>query len=78
MERSPLSERTRSGDGKTLMMINLSPTELSYFESLSTLRFGAMVNACELGRATRKLNDIDADAKVCFVNPSASVESRDH
>jgi kinesin family protein C1 len=53
-----------SGDGKTLMMINLSPTELSYFESLSTLRFGAMVNSCELGRATRKLNDIDADAKV--------------
>jgi len=52
-----------SGDGKTLMMINLSPTELSYFESLSTLRFGAMVNSCELGRATRKLNDIDADAK---------------
>ena len=27
-----------SGDGKTLMMINLSPTQPSYFESLSTLR----------------------------------------
>lgn len=52
-----------SGDGKTLMMINLSPTHASYYESLSTLRFGAMVNSCELGRAKRKLNDIDADKK---------------
>mmetsp|Transcript_20448 Transcript_20448/g.26615 ORF Transcript_20448/g.26615 Transcript_20448/m.26615 type:complete len:690 (-) Transcript_20448:324-2393(-) len=52
-----------SGDGKTLMMINLSPTELSHFESLSTLRFGAMVNSCELGRATKNLNDIDVDKK---------------
>lgn len=30
-----------SGDGKTCMMINLSPTEASTFESLSTLRFGS-------------------------------------
>jgi kinesin family protein C1 len=52
-----------SGDGKTLMMINLSPTELSHFESLSTLRFGQMVNSCELGRATKNLNDIDQDKK---------------
>ena len=52
-----------SGDGKTCMMINLSPTELSMFESLSTLRFGAMVNSCELGKAVRKLNDIDEDKK---------------
>jgi len=52
-----------SGDGKTCMMINLSPTEMSHFESLSTLRFGAMVNSCELGRAVRKLNDTEEDAK---------------
>jgi hypothetical protein len=52
-----------SGDGKTCMMINLSPTEMSMFESLSTLRFGAMVNSCELGKAVRKLNDIDEDKK---------------
>lgn len=52
-----------SGDGKTLMMINLSPTELSHFESLSTLRFGTMVNSCELGKATKNLNDIDVDKK---------------
>ena len=51
-----------SGDGKTCMMINLSTTEMSHFESLSTLRFAAMVNSVELGRATRKLNDIDEDA----------------
>jgi len=52
-----------SGDGKTLMMINLSPTEMSHFESLSTLRFGTMVNSCELGKATKNLNDIDVDKK---------------
>lgn len=52
-----------SGDGKTLMMINMSPTELSTFETLSTLRFGKMVNSCELGQATRKLNDIGEDVK---------------
>mmetsp|Transcript_4547 Transcript_4547/g.10699 ORF Transcript_4547/g.10699 Transcript_4547/m.10699 type:complete len:1015 (+) Transcript_4547:84-3128(+) len=52
-----------SGDGKTCMMINLSPTEASAFESLSTLRFGAMVNSVELGQATRKLNDLGEDAK---------------
>merc|ERR1711988_2016626 len=52
-----------SGDGKTLMMINMSPTEMSAFETLSTLRFGKMVNSCELGQATRKLNDIGEDAK---------------
>jgi len=28
-----------SGDGKTLMMVNLSPTEMSYSESLCTLRY---------------------------------------
>mmetsp|Transcript_62726 Transcript_62726/g.125690 ORF Transcript_62726/g.125690 Transcript_62726/m.125690 type:complete len:81 (-) Transcript_62726:129-371(-) len=60
-----------SGDGKTCMMINLSPTEMSYFESLSTLRFGAMVNSCELGQATRKLNDLDQDEKKQAKGPSS-------
>jgi len=60
-----------SGDGKTCMMINLSPTESSYFESLSTLRFGAMVNSCELGRAVRKLNDVEEDGKKAAAGSTA-------
>jgi len=48
-----LLERALSGSGKTLMMLNLSPTDASVPESLSSLRFGSKVNACELGRAQR-------------------------
>ncbi|CAM9384876.1 unnamed protein product [Ascophyllum nodosum] len=47
-----------SGDGKTLMMVNLSPTEESYHESLCSLRFAAQVNQCELGRPKRHLRDM--------------------
>ena len=42
-----------SGDGKTLMLANLSPTAASQGESLCTLRFAAGVNSCELGRAKK-------------------------
>ena len=38
-----LLEPALSGNGKTLMMLNLSPTEKSVPESLSSLRFGAKV-----------------------------------
>lgn len=34
-----LLQQCLSGDGKTLMMVNLSPAEESYFESLCTLRY---------------------------------------
>ncbi|CAN0070497.1 unnamed protein product [Discosporangium mesarthrocarpum] len=48
-----------SGDGKTLMMVNLSPTHESYHESLCSLRFAAQVNQCELGRPKRNVRDIN-------------------
>jgi len=49
-----------SGDGKTLMMVNLSPTEESYFETLCSLRFAKTVNKCELGRPKKQFRDMDA------------------
>ncbi|OQR88827.1 kinesin, partial [Thraustotheca clavata] len=45
-----------SGDGKTLMMVNLSPTLESANETLCSLRFARDVNKCELGRAKKHLS----------------------
>eukprot|EP00615_Pteridomonas_danica_P011898 CAMPEP_0114331298 /NCGR_PEP_ID=MMETSP0101-20121206/2313_1 /TAXON_ID=38822 ORGANISM="Pteridomonas danica, Strain PT" /NCGR_SAMPLE_ID=MMETSP0101 /ASSEMBLY_ACC=CAM_ASM_000211 /LENGTH=1158 /DNA_ID=CAMNT_0001461573 /DNA_START=37 /DNA_END=3517 /DNA_ORIENTATION=- len=50
-----LLEPSLSGNGKTLMIINLSPTEMSVNESVSTLRFGAKVNKVELGKPKRQI-----------------------
>jgi len=47
-----------SGDGKALMLANLSPTEESLSESLCTLRFASSVNKCELGKATCSMKDM--------------------
>jgi len=56
-----LLQPSLSGDGKTLMMVNLSPTELSAQESLCSLRFAAQVNKCELGKAKRCVEYCDED-----------------
>ncbi len=50
-----LLQRCLSGDGKTLMMVNLSPCAQSYHESLCSLRFAATVAKCELGKPKRQL-----------------------
>ncbi|TMW62896.1 hypothetical protein Poli38472_005514 [Pythium oligandrum] len=44
-----------SGDGKTLMMVNLSPTFASLDESICSLRFAQNVSQCELGAPTRQI-----------------------
>jgi kinesin family protein C1 len=55
-----LLQPSLSGDGKTLMMVNLSPTDDSYFESLCSLRFAKQVNQCELGKPKRQLDSISS------------------
>lgn len=41
------------GDGKTLMMLNLSPAPASYQQSLCSLRFGSKVNGVDMGHRGR-------------------------
>ncbi|KAE9346864.1 Kinesin-like protein [Phytophthora rubi] len=44
-----------SGDGKTLMMANMSPTYASLDESLCSMRFAQKVSQCELGAPVRQI-----------------------
>ena len=39
-------------------MVNLSPTEESYYESLCSLRLAKQVNQCELGKPKKQLRDL--------------------
>merc|ERR1712038_1104490 len=56
-----LLQPSLSGDGKTLMLVNLSPTEASVQETLCSLRFASQVNKCELGKARRSLEEVDEE-----------------
>ena len=47
-----------SGEGKTCMIVNISPTEASVRESICSLRFASNVNACELGKAKRTVEEV--------------------
>ena len=44
------------GDGKTLMMLNLSPAPSSYQESKCSLEFASRVNAVEMGHKGRGMH----------------------
>ncbi|GMF14014.1 unnamed protein product [Phytophthora lilii] len=47
-----------SGDGKTLMMANLSPTYASLDESICSMRFAQKVSQCELGAPVRQIKSV--------------------
>jgi len=51
-----------SGDGKTLMMVNLSPTIESFQESLCSLRLAKQINQCELGKPKKQVKDVSSSA----------------
>ena len=44
-----------SGDGKALMIVNVSPTQASTHESLCSLRFAGQVSQVEMGKAQKQI-----------------------
>merc|ERR1712038_1358069 len=70
-----LLQPSLSGDGKTLMLVNLSPTEASAQETLCSLRFASQVNKCELGKAKRSLEEVD-DGDAASISSNMSAASR--
>ena len=45
-----------------MQMVNLSPTEESYHESLCSLRFASQVNQCELGKPKKQVKEASSSA----------------
>lgn len=62
------------GDGKTLMLVNLSPTMASAFESGCSVRFAAQVSQVEVGKGKKKVEVLeDAPQPVSAAAPSKAM-----
>lgn len=64
-----------SGDGKTLMMVNLSPTTESFQESLCSLRLAKQINQCELGKPKKQIKDAASAAPSTNLSRSTSASN---
>ena len=52
-----------SGVGKTVMIVNLSPTEASVPETLCSLKFARKMKLCKLGKATRSIKEVSGETQ---------------
>lgn len=59
-------------------MVNLSPTEESFSESLSALRFAQSVNQCELGKPKRNLKEMMDKPANNLLTTTSSVKAVAH
>ena len=73
-----------SGDGKTLMIVNVSGEASNVGETICSLRFAAQVNQCELGKPKRTARLVeqraadDEDTSVVEVRMEAAAGSGEH
>ena len=66
-----------SGDGKVLMIVNLSPTMASAGESLCSLRFAQQASQIEMGKPTRKVVDISSSTTAAASGSGEGDEDND-
>ncbi|CAI5505613.1 unnamed protein product, partial [Closterium sp. Naga37s-1] len=58
-----LLQKSIEKESRTLMFLNISPDCSSTDETLGSLKFGAMVNSCDLGVASRDIRSVDSEAE---------------
>ena len=67
-----LMQSCLSGQGKTMMIVNVSPTTASGGETLCSLRFAKQVNQTELGKAKKNVSSSRGGARGSSSSSSSS------